>query len=108
MRRHLIGILAVLFLVSGLAFWLLPAQGGYEQYHAECWRMGTVLVMLWLAYPNLYRLPPCLAVAVPVGLIVLFYRRNWLRAIIPWLWAIIPALILLAMLRPRNTIKTRR
>jgi hypothetical protein len=108
MRRHLFGILALVCLLGGVAFWLVPEQVGYEAYHAECWRLGSVMLMIWLAYPNLSRLPPWLAVAVPLGLIVLIYRRNWLRALLPWLWALIPALIILTMLRPRNAAKTRR
>jgi hypothetical protein len=94
MRRHILGIIALLFLLSGLAFWLCPSTGGYEQYQAECWRTGSVLIMLWLAYPDLRRVPVWALLVVPVVVIVVLRRPRWL-------WTLIPALILVAALKPK-------
>ena len=50
MRRHLLGLLAIVLIVVGLSLMT------FEQYAFlanSCWRIGLVLAALWLALPQL-------------------------------------------------------
>jgi hypothetical protein len=62
------------------------------------WRMGALLAVLWLAYPDLMRIPRWVALAVPVLLIVIV---KWPKMI----FVIVPAMIVLValqrLLRPK-------
>ena len=99
MRRHLVGILAALFFLGAVVFWIWPPSEQYEQFHAMCWRLGGILAALWLAYPDVCRLPAWLLLALPVLVIVL---ARWPR----WFLLLVPLLIVLAILnvltRPRR------
>ena len=75
--------------MSSGVFW----NAGYEQYMAECTRLGGILAMLWLAYPDVQRIPTWGLVLVPVLLIVFI---KWPKQL---LLLAIPAVILLAILR---------
>jgi hypothetical protein len=97
MRRHILGILAVLFLLAGVVFGLYR----YDQFQGECWRTGSVLLMLWLAYPDLCRVPVWVLLVLPVAVVVVLRRPRWL-------WALIPALLLVAFLKPRKAPTPRR
>jgi hypothetical protein len=103
LRRHLVGILAMLLLLGGIAFWIWPPSEQYEQFYAMCWRLGGILAVLWLAYPDLCRLPGWLLLALPVLAIVLV---RWPRLFL-WLIPLLIALAILnwflsALLRPRR------
>ena len=50
MRRHILGILAIVLIVVGVSSMSL----GLNEYLANsCWRIGIVLLVLWLALPQL-------------------------------------------------------
>ena len=49
MQRHTLGILAIVFTVVGLASFTHPEY----PYFAISWRIGIVLIALWLALPQL-------------------------------------------------------
>ena len=95
MRRSTVGILAVVLLALGLALELAPVTDtGVVQFAGGCWRVGTIMAVLWLAQPQLVRLPLWLFPVILVGLLLLL---KWPRLILP---AAAVALALL-FLRPR-------
>ncbi len=90
MRRRILAISASALLLGALAvsYWW-PSE---ELVLACFWRGGAILAAAWLAFDDVQRLPNWLVVSLPVVLIVLV---RWPKL----LWAILPLLILLAVLR---------
>lgn len=97
-RRHAVGGLAIVFLAAGIGLWLFPIHGaGYEQAWSIGLRIGVVLGLYWLAYPEIQRLPGWLWLVVPLVLLAVVIRPlRWL------LLLLLPLAILLALLRPRE------
>jgi hypothetical protein len=90
MRRHIIGILAILTLLGAVVFWIWPFPGS-EPYESGCLRLGAVLVAMWLAFPDVRRIPTWALAVLPVALfLIVRFPRQFLMAI--------PALIGLALL----------
>ncbi len=96
MRRHAIGIIALLCLVGAVAFWRHPPGDDAWQVQAQaaCWRGGTLAALLWLAFDQLQRLPGWLLGLLFTSVAIIAIRPRLA------LWAI-PLLIVLAILRPR-------
>jgi hypothetical protein len=79
MRRHLLGIAGIVLLV--LAAVLFPLAGGNSQvWPAAFLRMGLVLVVLWMAWPELVGLSRWLARAALVVAVVAaaFSKYAWI------------------------------
>ncbi len=97
MRRHLIGIIALLLLIGAVVFWIWPPEGSAGlQLEAACWRVGALMSVLWVAYPQVHHMPVWLWAAIPVLIIIL---ARWPR----YFLVAIPVLIALAILKPRTT-----
>ena len=95
MRRHVLGILAIACFLLGGGMWLAAMGGHYEELRDMALRAGVLLAVWWLAFPDVDRLPRWALLAMPMlALGVLIKPRMALLAIIP-------AIILLAILRPR-------
>jgi hypothetical protein len=94
MRRHIIGTIALVCLALGAVLWFWPPGENYGQIEAVSLRLGAIMGVWWLAYPDLGRLPAWLLAAIPVIVIVLV---RWPR----YLVLVIPVLMLLALLKPR-------
>ncbi len=95
MRRHLLGIVAVLLFAGAVAFWIWPPEGAAaQQFEAACWRVGALVAVFWLAYPQLYRVPSWLWPALTVSLAVLAIRPKYFVLAVP-------IIVALAILRPR-------
>jgi len=95
MRRHLIGIIAVLLFLGAVYYWIRPPQGSFQtQMEAACWRAGTLAAVLWLAYGEVRRMPAWFWIALPVLCVVLV---RWPKQAV----FAIPIIIALALLRPR-------
>ncbi|MBN2021430.1 MAG: hypothetical protein JW809_01430 [Pirellulales bacterium] len=92
MRRHAIGIIAIGLLAAALGFW---ATGTHQAVEFAFLRVGAVLAVLWVAYPDLRRLPAWMLVAAPVVLTLVALRPR--RFLI-----LLPILIAVAVLRPRR------
>lgn len=90
MRRHLIGIIALLLFVGVLVSLYYEAP----QFTAACSRVGVLMAVLWLAYNELQRLPERLWRPLLVGALVLAIRPKLI------VWAI-PLIVALAILKPR-------
>jgi hypothetical protein len=85
MRRHLLGIIGIVLLV--LAAVLFPLVHGNDQvWPAACLRMGLVLVVLWMAWPELASLSKWLArAALVIAVVVAAFSK--------YAWILIPLLI---------------
>ncbi|NQU23175.1 MAG: hypothetical protein HQ567_18000 [Candidatus Nealsonbacteria bacterium] len=96
-RRHAIGILAIVLLPAGIYLALQPIQGDglLVGLDAACMRVGALMAVLWLAYPQIHRLPAWIWAAIPALVIVL---ARWPK----WFFVALPIVIALVILRPRN------
>jgi hypothetical protein len=95
MRRHAVGLIAIVLLSLAVYFWIWPPTGpAGQELQAAFGRIGVVMVVIWLAYDQLKRVPGWLLWTLPVMLVALAWRPKWLLVLIP-------ALIVLAILRPR-------
>jgi len=95
MRRHAIGTIALLLLLGAVVLWIWPVQwGGDEALLGALVRVGAVMAALWLAYPDVKRLPAWVLATVPLLLVVLALRPRWFLILLP-------IVIALAILRPR-------
>lgn len=73
--RPAIGLIAILLLVIGGVLLLFNFESG-EQIGGPCLRIGILMVLVWMAEPQLRRLPPWLPIAVIVMAIVLAWRPR--------------------------------
>jgi len=94
MRRHLIGILALLLWLGAAWFYLHPPEGVAVQFEAACWRMGAMATIIWFAYDDIQRMPRWLW---GVGLVVLVAVAAKPKLALLF----IPLVVALAILRPK-------
>ena len=95
MRRHLIGILALLLLVGVLVTWNWKPESAWGmQTKVACWRLGPLLVIIWLAFPQFERMPSWLWFYVGAVLVLAAVKPKVLLVLIP-------IVIVLAILKPR-------
>lgn len=98
MRRHAIGIIAIVLLLTSLAmfFWhvIEPLKDWRYALLGATVRVGTLMAVVWLAYDELKRLPAWIWGTLPVLLAILALRPKWLVIAIP-------IVIALAILKPR-------
>jgi hypothetical protein len=90
MQRRILGIAAVVFLLSAAVLWWSWPQWEIEL--AFFSRMGAVLAAAWFAYEDVQRLPNWLLLTMPIVIIVVV---RWPRLF----FLLIPALIGWAILR---------
>jgi hypothetical protein len=99
MRRHAIGVFALLLLLgaSVLCFW--PAASGesaaVKAMEGAFWRVGALLAVLWMAWPDVHRLPAWMLAFGPAVLAVIAFKPR--TAIY-----LIPVLLAIALFRPRG------
>lgn len=96
MNRTAVGLTAIGFLVCGAALYVWPQNWeSYPLVLSACVRVGAVLGAIWLAHPQLNRMPDWLfALGVAAMLLAAIRPKVILIAI--------PILILIALLRPRS------
>lgn len=97
MRRHAVGLLAIVLLLTAGVLYLRgeTTTESAEQLLAAAFRMGVLLSLLWVAYPELSRLRPWVALSIVAASFVVL---RWPRLLIP----VALVLIAMAILRPRN------
>ncbi len=83
MRRHLLGIIALASLATAAITAWYPPLGPYQTAGAMGLRIGLVLGALWLAWPDLHRLPGWVWYVLPIVVIVLIYAKGYLLFLIP-------------------------
>jgi hypothetical protein len=99
MRRHLAGLIAfTLFCVAAVVCTYPPLEG-YEPTALAGLRVGIVLGVLWLAWPDLDRLPRWAWFVLPVGLIALIYAKVAVVYALPMLIAATAAYLFYRRLR---------
>ncbi len=96
MRRTAVGLIALGLLSVAGAMWLWPAIGS-AAVMAACLKVGALMVVLWLAYDELSRLPAWILAGVPVLLLLMLFTRS-----AKWLLFLVPILIVMAILKPRR------
>ena len=95
MRRHAIGMIAIGLLLG--AVWFLvwpPDSAATQQFETACRRVGTLMAVLWLAYPQVRHMPGWLWTTLPALVLILAIRPRWLLLAVP-------LVIALAVLKPR-------
>ena len=84
MRRHILGISAIILLAGAVAFLIWPPESaGSQSLHAACTRVGALCAVLWLAYRELERLPSWIGTVIPVVTILVALRPRWAIIAIP-------------------------
>ena len=102
MRRHLAGIISlVLLIVGGLLYFWPPDWENSAPLAASCIRIGAVLAAIWLAYPELKRIPGWLAPVCIIAVVAIAAKPK--LAIF-----IIPVAIIILILRPRKKKQTHQ
>lgn len=97
MRRHATGVIALLLLLTAAWYFFFPPAGPFErEFQAACGRIGTVMVVVWLAYDQLRRLPVWIWWTLPILFAALALRPRWLVFLVPLVIAI-------AILKPRSS-----
>lgn len=103
--RTKIGIIAAICLLVSAGFYVVGDEAAIRvpEMQGALFKVGLVMAAIWLAYPNLKRLPGWLAVGCCVGAILIAIHRRLALLVIP-------LLIVAWLLRPRNRlpVKTRK
>ncbi|PHS14329.1 MAG: hypothetical protein COA78_05850 [Blastopirellula sp.] len=100
--RIKIAVIAVLCLTISAAIYFLCEEGSsLHGINGALVKVGAVMVMLWLAYPQLEKLPAWLAMAIGAGAIVVAVYRKLALIIIPLLFVI-------WLIRPRDHSKKKK
>ncbi|NLX94573.1 MAG: hypothetical protein GXY83_00200 [Rhodopirellula sp.] len=95
MRRHAVGMFALMLLLGGVAFEIWPpVASGSQQLQSACWRVGALMAVWWLAYKEVMRLPAWILAAIPALALTLAIRPRWFLIALP-------IVIALLVLRPR-------
>jgi len=92
MHRPSVGAIAAVLLLAGA--WFYWSSGGESQLGPACWRVAAVMGALWLAHPQVSRLPRWYVGCLAGGLFLVFWRAKLILAALP-------VLALLWFLRPR-------
>jgi hypothetical protein len=93
-RRNLLGLIALGMLSLAVAAFFYPPFAKYEGAGALGLRVGCVLGVVWLSWPDLHRLPPWTWYVLPIGAIVLIYARGVVTFLLPALVAATLAYVL--------------
>ena len=95
MRRLGFGIAAVFFLIAGCYFWWRSPRGAEIWVQGAAVRIGLVLTAIWLAYPELKRIPGWLSAVLLIAFAVVAIRPRLVVVVAPAIFAI-------WILRPRQ------
>ncbi|OHB85736.1 MAG: hypothetical protein A2V98_18310 [Planctomycetes bacterium RBG_16_64_12] len=88
-------MIAIVLLLGAAALWIWPLEvSWHEPLKAACSRLGPFLAVLWLAYPEVKRLPAWLLATIPLLVVILAVRPKWFLIALP-------IVIALVLLRPK-------
>jgi hypothetical protein len=99
LRRAIVGVLGVALLLTAGILALVADAEEAQLWMSSCLRVGCVLCLLWLAWPQLSRLHPWLILGALAGLVALLVLARQPRILMMGL----VILIVLARLRPRQS-----
>lgn len=99
-RRAIVGILGVALLAVAAILWLTASgeQSQSQVWMSSCVRLGSVMCLLWLAWPQISRLHPWLILGGLAALVAVLVLAKQPRVLLMGL----VILIVLARLRPRQ------
>jgi len=76
--------------------WVWPSLGGESPaVEAAFWRVGALMTVLWVAWPDMRRMPTWMLALLPVVLLIIAFKPR--RALL-----LIPILLVIALFRPRR------
>jgi hypothetical protein len=93
-RRHILGLIAIAALLAAAVFCFYPPLEQYKALAGPGVRIGSVLAVLWLAWPDLHRLPQWTWYALPLALLALIWARPMLIYLAPVLGVALAAYVL--------------
>ena len=97
MHRPTLGVITLLLFAVALYCHLFQGEAGTYVVGA-CVRVGAVLAALWLAHPQLKRMPRWAVITLLVSLLIISWKPKVLLVALP-------VLALLLLLRPRRARK---
>lgn len=101
MHRPTVGIIAILLLATWAALWIWPLTwSGNHALQGACLRVGIVMGAIWIAQPQLQRVPGWM---VTLGTIMAIFVALQPRRLVVF----VPLLIVFYFLRPRKKAKKR-
>lgn len=94
-RRPWIGAAAAILLVAGALTMFFPGIAGTSNgaIAAACVRSGSVMFALWLAYPDLHRIPSWMWTGLVIAAAVFAIRPRAALVVVPMLitiWMVMP------------------
>jgi len=96
MRRHAIGVIAIALLGVGIFFLIWPPRDSALQWlHGSSVRIGVVLLAVWLAWPEISRVPRWMYGLVTAGILIVMIQPKLVAFVVP-------ALVVVWFLRPRE------
>ena len=96
MRRSILGILAILFLLAAaILHYSGPLDETWGMLRNSAFRIGLVLGAFWLAYPQLSRIPWWFLQVMLAAAVVVAYRPKVA-------FLVLPLLLVLWIVRPRK------
>ena len=108
-RRHLVGVVGLVFLSVGIYFYIFPPESGSVEFlQGSCVKSGLILLVTWLAFPQLDKLPIWLFASTIGALLVVAVRPRVVLAVLRYGIVFIPIVVVIWCLRPkrRRGIKT--
>jgi hypothetical protein len=88
-RRTILGILALFLLLGALICWIwTPESNAGREWQTVSARFGPLLAILWLAYPELQRIPRWFWLVIPVALFVVIKFPKTILLGIPILFVL--------------------
>ncbi|MGI6415993.1 MAG: hypothetical protein ACOX1P_10010 [Thermoguttaceae bacterium] len=92
MRRHILGIIALVLLGGAVILSIWPPQSNaaetWQAIRAAFIRTGVLASVIWLAYRELERLPRWLFTVIPIAGLLVAARPRWAIVLVPLVLAI--------------------
>ena len=102
-RRHLVGVFGLVFVTVGIYFFIWPPESGATEFlQGSCIKAGIVLLLTWLAFPQLDRLPVWLFASTVGALLAVAVRPRVVLALLRYGIVFLPILIAIWVLRPKR------
>jgi hypothetical protein len=86
-RRTTLGLLALTLLIGWIQCWIWsPESNAGREWHTLCARFGPLLAILWLAYPEVQRIPRWFWLLIPIALFLIIKFPKMILLGIPVLF----------------------
>lgn len=84
-KKWILFLTGCALLACGCILWIMgaPSQGTALGFYAACWRVGPAVMMTWLAYDTLIRMPTWTLIAFPILLAAVIIRPGLLKILLP-------------------------